>query len=455
MAAALLALTLLAGGPGGGDVRAWRAAHEVEIVRELADLLAIPNVASDSANIERNAEAIRAAYARRGIAMELLRSPGAPPAVFGERRVPGASRTIVFYAHYDGQPVVPAQWTGEPWKPVLRDKSLRDGGREIAWDGIKVPLDPEWRVYARSASDDKAPIVGLLAALDALSAAGRAPTANLKFFFEGEEEAGSPHLERILRDHADKLRGDLWLLLDGPVHQTRRMALFFGARGVTDVEMTVYGPSRPPPQRPLRELGRQPDRGARAAARLDARRRGPHPRRGLLGRRASSDRGREARGRRGASGRVGPRARAPARPHGGRRRAADRADPAAGDQHPRHRERRRRRVGHQRDSHGGARVDRLPPRSRSDAREGPREDRGARAAAGLHDRARGPDAGRAPVEPAAREARLGRGLPGGTHAARRRLLARRDPDGRGGRRPDGRPARRSAGASRCISSATS
>jgi acetylornithine deacetylase/succinyl-diaminopimelate desuccinylase-like protein len=244
MPAALLALTLLAGGPGG-DVRAWRAAHEVEIVRELADLLAIPNVASDSANIERNAEAIRAAYARRGIAMELLRSPGAPPAVFGERRVPGASRTIVFYAHYDGQPVVPAQWTGEPWKPVLRDRALRDGGREIAWGGIKAPLDPEWRVFARSASDDKAPIVGLLAALDALSVAGRAPTANLKFFFEGEEEAGSPHLERILRDHADKLRGDLWLLLDGPVHQTRRMALFFGARGVTDVEMTVYGPVRP------------------------------------------------------------------------------------------------------------------------------------------------------------------------------------------------------------------
>jgi len=245
MRAALLALTLLAAGPGGGGVRAWRAAHEIAIVRELADLLAIPNVASDSANIERNAEAIRALYARRGIATQLLRVPGAPPAVFGERRVPGAARTIVFYAHYDGQPVVPEQWTGEPWKPVLRDKALRDGGREIGWDTLKAPLDPEWRLYARSASDDKAPIVGLLAALDALAAAGRAPTANLKFFFEGEEEAGSPHLEQILREHSGKLRGDLWLLLDGPVHQTRRMALFFGARGVTDVEMTVYGPSRP------------------------------------------------------------------------------------------------------------------------------------------------------------------------------------------------------------------
>ncbi|HEY7111892.1 MAG TPA: M20/M25/M40 family metallo-hydrolase [Thermoanaerobaculia bacterium] len=240
-----LPLALLAAGPGGGDVRAWRSAHEVEIVRELAGLLAIPNVASDASNIERNAEAIRAAYARRGIAMELLRAPGAPPAVFGELRVPGAARTIVFYAHYDGQPVVLSQWTGEPWKPVLRDKALRDGGREIPWEGLQPPLGPEWRVYARSASDDKAPIVGLLAALDALAASGRTPAANLKFFFEGEEEAGSPHLEQILRAHADRLRGDLWLLLDGPVHQTRRMALYFGARGVTDVEMTVYGPSRP------------------------------------------------------------------------------------------------------------------------------------------------------------------------------------------------------------------
>ena len=85
--------------------------------------------------------------------------------------MPGATRTIVFYAHYDGQPVVRAEWTGDPWKPVLRDGPLRDGGREIAWDGIRAPLDPEWRLYARSASDDKAPIVGLLAALDALRAA--------------------------------------------------------------------------------------------------------------------------------------------------------------------------------------------------------------------------------------------------------------------------------------------
>jgi acetylornithine deacetylase/succinyl-diaminopimelate desuccinylase-like protein len=236
--------------PGGSTavrqaVRAWRQSHEIEIVRSLADLLAIPNVASDSANIEKNAEAIRRAFEARGAKVELLRTPGGPPAVFAELPTRGATRTVALYAHYDGQPVRPAEWTGEPWKPVLRDGPLRDGGREIPWETLRAPLPPEARLYARSASDDKAPIVGLLAALDALSAAKRRPAVNLKFFFEGEEEAGSPHLAALLSENAARLSADLWLLLDGPVHASRRMALYFGARGVTDLELTVYGPSRP------------------------------------------------------------------------------------------------------------------------------------------------------------------------------------------------------------------
>jgi acetylornithine deacetylase/succinyl-diaminopimelate desuccinylase-like protein len=250
MIGTLLLATLLSGSGGDraadvrSEVRAYRAAHELEIVRELADLLAIPNVASDEANIERNAEVIAGAFGRRGVRTQLLRVPGAPPAVYGELPAPGARRTVVFYAHYDGQPVRPAEWSGDPWKPVLRDRPPRDGGREIPWEGLRAPIPPEWRLYARSASDDKAPIVGLLAALDALKASGRRPSINLKFFFEGEEEAGSPHLESLLSGNAERLRGDVWLLLDGPVHQTRRMALYFGARGVTDVEITLYGPSR-------------------------------------------------------------------------------------------------------------------------------------------------------------------------------------------------------------------
>ena len=67
---------------------------------------------------------------------------------------------------------------------------------------------------------------------------------NLKVFFEGEEEAGSPHLAEVFRQNADLLKGDIWVLSDGPVNQTRRMQLYFGARGVTDLELTVYGPAR-------------------------------------------------------------------------------------------------------------------------------------------------------------------------------------------------------------------
>jgi acetylornithine deacetylase/succinyl-diaminopimelate desuccinylase-like protein len=107
------------------------------------------------------------------------------------------------------------------------------------------PLGPESRIYARSASDDKAPIIAMLAALDALRAASIRPSVNLRFVFEGEEEAGSPHLASYLEKFPEDTAADAWVLCDGPVHQSRRMQLYFGARGVTDVEVTTYGPLRP------------------------------------------------------------------------------------------------------------------------------------------------------------------------------------------------------------------
>jgi acetylornithine deacetylase/succinyl-diaminopimelate desuccinylase-like protein len=249
--AAVVLLALLALGAARGDsetltarVRSYRAAHELDILRELRELLAIPNVASDAENIRRNADAIVLLFARRSIPARLLESPGAPPVVFASLAAPGARRTVIFYAHYDGQPVDPAQWTGNPWEPVVRDGPVERGGKEVAWSRLAGRVDPTFLLYARSASDDKAPIVGLLAALDALRAAGAKPTVNLKFFFEGEEEAGSPHLAQILRDNAALLAGDLWLFCDGPVHQSGRKLVFFGTRGITGVDLTAYGAVR-------------------------------------------------------------------------------------------------------------------------------------------------------------------------------------------------------------------
>jgi acetylornithine deacetylase/succinyl-diaminopimelate desuccinylase-like protein len=211
------ALLLIALSVNAQDIRAYRQAHEKEILAEFTALLSIPNVASDKANITRNSAFIIQALAKRGITARLLEVPGAPPVVYAEINPPNAHGTITFYAHYDGQPVEPAKWTDPPFQPTFHGD----------------------RLYARSSSDDKAPIQAFLTALDA----GAKPTANIRFFFEGEEEAGSPHLPQIVEKFRDLIKTDLWLFCDGPVDQSRRQQIYFGARGDTHVELTVYGPT--------------------------------------------------------------------------------------------------------------------------------------------------------------------------------------------------------------------
>ena len=231
--------------PAAAAARAYRQTHEHEIMTEYVNLLSLPNVASDTANIGRNAALIKQMLERRGVKTRLLEIPAAPPVVFGELSTPGATRTVIFYVHYDGQPVEPTKWAGgDPFKPILRSASLEAGGKDIPFPGKGEKFDPEWRLYARSTGDDKAPIVSICAALDALQASKIKLNANIKFFFEGEEEAGSPHLQQIVEKYRDLLQADAWLICDGPVDQTRRQQIYFGARGVTGFELTVYGPRR-------------------------------------------------------------------------------------------------------------------------------------------------------------------------------------------------------------------
>ena len=226
--------------------RAYREAHGAEILRDFSELLAIPNVARDSAGINANAAYIRDRLATVGVESRLLRLPGVPPIVYGEISVPGATRTLGVYVHYDGQPVDSSRWTNAPWTPVLYDGALEAGAGRRPFPEPGEPIDPEWRIYARSAGDDKAPIGALLPVLAAFDEAGITPTSNIKFFFEGEEEAGSARLQRYLESNRALLDDiDIWLFFDGPVHQSRRPLLTFGVRGVTGMEVTVYGPNRP------------------------------------------------------------------------------------------------------------------------------------------------------------------------------------------------------------------
>lgn len=204
--------------------RRYTTQHQNQLTQAFSELLSIPNVAADPANLKRNADVLIDMLRNRGVDSRLLSISGAPPTVYGQILVPGAKHTIVFYAHYDGQPVTPSEWEGAPFTPVIRE------------------VNGERRIYARSAGDDKAAIFAQLTALDALHEAKILPRANIRFVWEGEEEAGSPHLEQILDANRELISGDVWLICDGPVDQSGKQTVVFGARGDAHLELTVFGP---------------------------------------------------------------------------------------------------------------------------------------------------------------------------------------------------------------------
>ena len=174
LCSALLGLTCaLAAETPAEAARQYTTAHQAKLTQEFSTLLSIPNVAADPANLKRNADLLVEALEKRGVESRLLSIPSAPPVVYGQITVPGAQHTIVFYAHYDGQPVTPSEWEGgSPFTPVIRE------------------VDGEPRIYARSAGDDKAAIFAQLTALDALRAAKIPFRANIRSYGKARKRQG-------------------------------------------------------------------------------------------------------------------------------------------------------------------------------------------------------------------------------------------------------------------------
>lgn len=231
-------------------IRKYRTEHEKNILDEFVSFLSIPNVAIDTINLHKNAVFLMDMMKKRGIQQVQLLNPvtvGAPASVYGEIITPGAKRTLIFYAHYDGQPVNPAQWAKglDPFHPQLANGIIGQSGMIIPFPFGENLYNPEWRIYGRGASDDKAGVAVILNAFDAIMKSGLKPAYNLKFFFEGEEEAGSPHLNEILEKYRSLLQSDLWIFCDGPVHQSGKKQIVFGVRGDTHLDLTVYASKRP------------------------------------------------------------------------------------------------------------------------------------------------------------------------------------------------------------------
>jgi acetylornithine deacetylase/succinyl-diaminopimelate desuccinylase-like protein len=224
-----------------GAVREYRGTHGWRLLSEFAELLAIDNDTRDLAALRRNARAIATSFRERGAEMDVVERADCAPLVIGRYAAAADAPTLGVYVHYDGQPADANSWQSPPYRPELR---TYPDGRLVPIPGPGEPIHDDWRLYARSAADDKAPLIAILGALDALRAADLPPYLNLVFCFEGEEESGSPHLREYLEMLHEQLRADAWLICDGPVHQSGAPQVVLGVRGYSGFELTIYGPAR-------------------------------------------------------------------------------------------------------------------------------------------------------------------------------------------------------------------
>ena len=209
------------------------------------DLLSLPNDANFPDDISLVVEWLEGAFEKRGFETQRIPTAGSP-LLLASRPAPDATRTVLIYLQADGQPVDPTAWhQRDPYEPVLKESDGGGGWKQIPWDRLSGDRDPDWRIFARSASDSKGPIAQFLAALDALAAAGRQTDFDMKVIVDTEEEMGSPNLPAAVDGHRDLLAADMLVIFDGPPHVSGRPTLDFGARGIATISLTVHGPRLP------------------------------------------------------------------------------------------------------------------------------------------------------------------------------------------------------------------
>jgi acetylornithine deacetylase/succinyl-diaminopimelate desuccinylase-like protein len=214
---------------------------------EYLELLALPNDAVNPADIQKNVDYLERAFKKRGFATKQLENKG-KPMLFAEwpKKTPDA-KTILYYMHLDGQPVVDKEWSQpSPWQPVVKKKDSSSNWQIIPTEALfATPLDPDLRVFARASSDDKGPIMMFLAAFDGLKEMGVDPAFNVKVLLDSEEEQGSPSIPAVVTASKQLLQSEAIVIHDGPRHQSERPTLVFGNRGVSRVTLVVHGPRQP------------------------------------------------------------------------------------------------------------------------------------------------------------------------------------------------------------------
>ena len=215
------------------------------------EMLSIPNDGYDTPNIERNIEWCEETFSRLGFNMERVKaestSPSMPnhPLIIGNKFISNKFKTVLIYFHMDGQPVDPSKWNqADPFDPILTE-NINGRWVEIDRDRINTNPDPDWRIFGRSTSDDKGPPMMLVNALEILEKLNKKPEFNIKLIIDFQEEMGSPTVVSAVSLYKEKLKSDFLLIIDGPRHPSNKPTLTFGARGISRITLTSYGPIKP------------------------------------------------------------------------------------------------------------------------------------------------------------------------------------------------------------------
>lgn len=220
-----------------------------DMIPDVIDLhrafVSLPNDAQYPEDMVPNLDWMEQEFEKRGFNFSRL-SGGAVDLGFAEYLIDESLPTVLFYLHFDGQPVDPTQWNQEdPFIPVVKMQNDEGQWQQVSYEQIKANPEPDARIFARAAADDKGPIIMFLAALDVMQKKREKPAYNIKVLLDGQEEKGSSTLKTTLDEYAPRYKADHIIIMDGPAHPSNLPTLTFGCRGIARATLKVYGPKVP------------------------------------------------------------------------------------------------------------------------------------------------------------------------------------------------------------------
>lgn len=214
---------------------------------QLKDLLSIPNDAHFPEEIEKNVKWCEQNFGQRGFQLTRLETPEAP-LLLAEKSIKNPNaKTVLIYLQVDGQPVDPNHWFQDnPYEAVLKEQAKEGGWEIIDWSNLtEKPLDMDWRIFARSTADSKGAVNMFLTAIDLMLDQKLSTNFNMKVIMDFEEEIGSPNLPQAVTKYKKELAADMLIIFDGPLHISGDPSLTFGARGISEITLKVFGPIFP------------------------------------------------------------------------------------------------------------------------------------------------------------------------------------------------------------------